>query len=504
MPIKGLTDREGPGRMPRLGTIRKGALEPVVVNGRPKMDRNGKPVYKPVDLPYFRFKPNPGPDSDDLVAIWKEEYGDKPQKIDVVFAQDEIEEVWASWMESYNQSHLKFRCNGEHWVQWVNDDYTYTRDYNLQQKRVCPYCSGQRPRTKEDPGDAPHGYLEVVLLPFINNARVGTLTFHTGSLNDLPKLTDELLFIYRINGDKLTGAQCWIVRKLEDVSTRYKDSNGKWHKGRDKKWMIHIVPDPEWLARKMRERSASSMALEGPVVQQAALTDSQYVDFDESPEEEPEFVEGHFEEAAPPEPEFAPEPEEAVAESVTRPFPPEVVKAKMRERIDAARKEGFEYHEDKLRHNKRFKITKNLENVVGEQGVAAFLEYILGQPDPELMDEAEIFSISEYIKIRKNEDGEWEVQGVVADEMRAVVAAAAEVPEKAPEQPTLFNPDTDAVGSFFEDWNDYGLPKKREYAERLFQKGRQLKVATLPSFTDATIDAFIKATEDALRNGGVG
>lgn len=497
MPIRGLTDRVGPGRTWRLGSIRKGELR-TMTNSR------GKTVTAPVDLEYFRFVPKPGPMAAELAAIWTDAYGAQPQKIEVNFDHEEIEDVWQTWMEAYNQSYLKFRCDGKYQVQWINEkDLSYTHDYGLEQKRECPYCTGKVPRTKDDPGDEPHGYLEVMLMPFILRGRVGTVTVHTGSSHDLPNLTDELRYIYTLNGGTLLGARCYLVRVLEDIGTRYQDGNGKWHKNRDQKWMLHILPHEELLGRRLREQQRQ--ALQGvPLAQPAMLTDAQHAGPSETEQDPPapaNYVEADYvdpdDDYAPPPPPVEEQPADRPVAS-TRPFAPQKIKELMIESVERRRGAGFTYDTPKIRHNAKWKIEKNLLEATGDDEAAArqALQFLVGEQDMERLDDPELETLRNYLAVHKNDVGEWELYDYVVDEVQAMLA------ETTAEQPSRL-PLEEAQGSFFENTEGYGIVQKRAYAEKLFQKAREHK-AKLPGFNDETVDTFIATAEDLLRSKGVG
>jgi len=510
MPIKGLTDTKSvQKRFDSLGVIRKGIMHP-----------DGKME----DLDYFRFVPTRGPYADDLMKIWQEAYGDKPTNIEVFLMYPTVEENWKTWMEAYGKTGLKFRCDGEYWVQWRKDDLTFERDYDLRQRKICPYCSEKTERTKADPGDKAVGYLSVMLVPFFENAFTGMITVHTTSLNDLANISSALAATYEEaanHGRNLKGIPFNLMRVPEMVQTRYKNKEGDYVKKAVEKYMLHLMPSPEW-ARQALAASRRQAMLSAPMPVLTEADDDNLpveiveVEIIKSPEvkeiAKAKVIEA--EENAPEEPPFFPDDDAVLTEeivetganqTISKPkeeetitrevMQPAEVMSRVREGLERTRASDFSYAEkDKeKRHKVQWKIKTNFEELFEDpDDRIAVLIFLVGEDEKgePSSDDAALAVLNKYLKVEKVED-EWKLEEATKLELVAIA-------EQLRKQPG------DKMPSLYKDYKKMkSLKEKRDYASKLFNCAQDNGLLTM-SYTDDTLVAFIESTEDMLKRHGVG
>ena len=496
MPILGKTDRaSAPRRWMRLGTIRKGTR-----------DKEGNPI----DLDYFRFVPKKGPDAEALQKIWDEVYGPEPTKIEIFLPFDDVESNWQTWKESYGTTGLKFRCNGKYWVQWLKEDLTYELDYATAQQRLCPYCSGEQPRTKKNPGDDEVGYLTAFLIPFFERDYMGTVTVITTSVNDVMSITGSLFAIEdeaKASGASIRNIAFNLVRVKEEITQRFTDKEGTPHRTRGTKSMVHLMPDPRWvLQSKLASRQKAFAAIDGGVIEDDSL-ETPYQLIDEA------AIEGEFNEL-PPEPEPPPTVTAPQASPGTRkPLAPMRVMETLQEHIERRRGSNFEYEKGEDRHKFEYKIHKTLEGVFdNELDAQLFLQFVVRESSFDLMDDAEIETLRKYFLTRKVDD-KWILDAAVEQEIKDIVSHQRDETGQKPlfeedeesedaeaEQEPLFPDEEEGVEDsiFLEGWGNLSTSKKRKYAEVLFKEAKARGLKPM-SFTDETIDTFIATAEAMLK-----
>ena len=508
MPIKGLTDRNSvQKRFDRLGVIRKG-----VMHSDGTME----------DLDYFRFVPKEGPYAKDLTRVWNQTYGNKPTNIEVFLMYPGVEENWKTWMESYGKTGLKFRCDGEYWVQWRRDDLTFERDYDLRQKKVCPYCSGEIERTKKDPGDKAVGYLSVMLVPFFENGFTGTITVHTTSLNDLANISSTLSATYEIavnHGKDLRGIPFQLMRTPEMVQSRY-EYKGEFVKKAVEKWMLHLMPSPEWARQALAANQRQAMlAAPIPAITQVEADDDLPTEIVEGEIvfEDIEEIPFGNEQDMPESPPLELDSDGILTKEVKDPGanqtqnkpaeePPQTREAmnpmevlgRAREHLERLRGQNFVYTEKEKdkREKAKWKIKQNLESVFEDpDDRIAVLIFLVGEDEnahgEPCSDDPAIAILNKYLKVVKVDD-KWQLDDAVREEMLAI---AAEVSKNKP---------AEKKESFFKDYKKMGsLQEKRDYASVLFNKCKEKGLLTM-SYTDDTLAAFIESTEEMLKSNGVG
>lgn len=257
MPIKGLTDRGL--AFPQIGVIRKGAPKGQNAPGR--------------DLPYFRVEF----DENEVAAAetFRMTYTDQPKQIRVVFPFNEVDRVWDAYLEAYTASRLLARSDGETLIYWRKEgrvlvaggrattteeiEFPIRLSKEKYEKRKMQLVEGSPVQyiegmvfggTTKTPAIAkPVGRLRVVI-PELK--RLATLTFMTTSKRDIMAMggpdSGELGSIVRVCQSvkvPFAGVPLILKRRQEDVSVPQDDGTAM----RVKKWLVHIEPDPEFVAR---------------------------------------------------------------------------------------------------------------------------------------------------------------------------------------------------------------------------------------------------------------
>lgn len=261
MPIKGLTDR--PAMFPEIGRIRKGAPK--------EPNKPGK------DLDYFRVEFDEK--ETEAIAIFKEEYTDKPDELNVLLPFNTVAENFEAWREAYVAGGMIHRCDGEQILYEID-------------KSGEPIVTDGIPYKKCDQSIdcKPAGRLKV-LIPELH--RLAFLTVITGSIHDVMNISRQLEALLQING-KLVGVPLKLRRRPRKIST---PSGSKGKRARRMKSLLSIEADPEWVRKKLAE------------MQMAALPGNGIEDFPQL--DSPDVVDGEFEDTE--EAEEAPEPEKEEA-----------------------------------------------------------------------------------------------------------------------------------------------------------------------------------------------
>jgi len=256
MPIKGITDKGTlRARWPKLGTLRKGAAR-------------GKGPGQ--ELAYFRFVS----DRPEVVAAFQEAYGN-PDTLYVFLPYATIEENFATWREQWSAGGLIHRCDGETMVTWLDESKRYRHD-----PVPCPYASGAKPRTAEDPGCVPIGRLSVILPGLVQRGFPGVVTLITGSIYDMIAIQGALEATLEASSDPsrgLRGIEFVLRRVPEEVSVVIE---GK--RVRRRKYMVKLEPTADWLAAQLARAKALALAGGQAVVEPLAA------DATECPEAEEE------------------------------------------------------------------------------------------------------------------------------------------------------------------------------------------------------------------------
>ena len=255
VPIVGLTHS---GRsFPQIGELRKG-------DKRPANGGIGK------DLTYFRFTS----DMPDVVAAFHAAYPQaEPRAINVFLPHSHPDQNWEAWYESYVAGGLVHRCDGRHVVLYRSqeDGEYYTPEPGTM---LCPYHSGERPRTKADPGCEPAGRLKVVIPELERLAFVMALT---GSIHDIRNIDQQLRELADEDDEgvchrDLKSVPCVLRRRMVRISTPEVKRQGNEYvrtgrRLRREKWLLCIEAAPEYVAWQLAKRRQEGMpALEMPAV----------------------------------------------------------------------------------------------------------------------------------------------------------------------------------------------------------------------------------------------
>lgn len=228
MPIKRLT--RGPA-LPRLGILRKGAKKGA--------NRPGKNLtYFRIDTPF-----------DDLEKAFYEKFGKEPREIPVYLPFPDIEQNWAAWQEEWKAGGLVHRCDGETMILWRKSNGKMSTD-----EKPCPFFTGEKQRTTNNPGCTPVGRLKVIIPDL--SARFGFFTVQTTSENDIVRLDSLLKGYFRIAGN-LTGIRFTLSRRPEKISVPMED--GK--RVRKEEWLLNLEVDPTWAQYQLLAARTRAMTL---------------------------------------------------------------------------------------------------------------------------------------------------------------------------------------------------------------------------------------------------
>lgn len=272
MPISGLTD--APKAFMKLGMIRKGEKQKITKQGR-----NGAyEVEIPVDLDYFRVVFSPGKLADEIEKAFRAAYGDRPQELNVRFADASVKEVWDANYECYKQGGLMAKAGtndtGAYWI--------FYRDPETSEVLVrngAPVGAEGReffekpidlgaPIYKTQKGEAvflePVGRLQVVI-PEVAHLAVGYFVFQPGSPRDIRNISAELGMYAAMAssyGNTITGIPFVLGRRKEEIT---KNINGKLSKGES--FPVHLTAGGAWgrQAIEMIERLAIPDHIEAEV-----------------------------------------------------------------------------------------------------------------------------------------------------------------------------------------------------------------------------------------------
>lgn len=241
MPIVGMTRREDvTPKFPDLGKLRKGG---------PKTD----PKRPGPDLDHWRFTS----ERRDVQAAFDTAYGDKAATVEAYLPFATMEENWQTWYEEYDHGGMVHRCDGRTMYRWRNGNGEYTDG-----ERPCPYFSGAKPRTKDNPGCKQVGRLNLIVPQLIRAGFVGFVAMETHSINDLVSITACLIDAERKAG-KLSGILFNVIRVKQTISTpAWKDEDkaaGK--RNRTVKDLVKIVPAADWVMARLQLEAEQQMAL---------------------------------------------------------------------------------------------------------------------------------------------------------------------------------------------------------------------------------------------------
>jgi hypothetical protein len=221
---------------------------------------------------------SPGKQAADIEKAFREAYGDRPQELNVRFADASVKEVWDANYECYKQGGLVAKAGtnetGAYWI--------FYRDPNTMEVLVrnsAPVGEDgralfEKPINLNTPiynmanGDPALletvGRLQVVI-PEVAHLAVGYFTFQPGSPRDIRNISAEIAMYAAMAssyGNSITGIPFVLGRRKEEVT---KNINGKLSKGTS--WPVHLTAGGVWgkQAIEMIERLALPEYIEGEV-----------------------------------------------------------------------------------------------------------------------------------------------------------------------------------------------------------------------------------------------
>jgi hypothetical protein len=271
MPLFGLTD--APKAFMRLGLIKKGEKQ---VKTFKKRDGTTYEKEVPVDLDYFRMVFSPGKLAGEIEKAFREAYGDRPQELNVRFADASIKEFWDANLECYKQGGLIAKAgtneSGAYWIFYRDPE---TMDV-LVRNGAPVGAEGrefiEKPIDINAPvytmanGDPallePVGRLQVVI-PEVAHLAVGYFEFQPLSPRDIRNISAEIGMYSAMAssyGNTITGIPFILGRRKEQIT---KNINGKLSKGES--FPVHLTAGGIWgrQAIEMIERLALPEYLEG-------------------------------------------------------------------------------------------------------------------------------------------------------------------------------------------------------------------------------------------------
>jgi hypothetical protein len=294
MPISGLTD--APKAFMKLGMIKKGEKQLKTFTRR---DGTKYEMEVPVDLDYFRVVFSPGKLASEIEQTFRLTYGDRPQELNVRFADASVKEVWDANYECYKQGGLIAKAGtnetGAYWI--------FYRDPETSEVLVrngSPVGADGReffekpidldaPIYKTSKGEPvllePVGRLQVVI-PEVAHLAVGYFVFQPGSPRDIRNISSEIGMYAAMAssyGNTITGIPFVLGRRKEEIT---KNINGKLSIGES--WPVHLTAGGVWgrQAIEMIERLAIPEYVDA-TVKDVTANAPEWEEEPEPPEEEP-------------------------------------------------------------------------------------------------------------------------------------------------------------------------------------------------------------------------
>lgn len=269
MPISNLTN--APKAFMRLGMIKKGEMKEFT-------RQDGSKGTKPVDLDYFRVTFSVGKLQPDIEAAFHAAYGEKPQELNVRFADAAIGEIWDANYECYKQGGLVAKAGsneqGAYWIFYRDPDSSEVLVRNGSAVGAAGRDFIEKPLDLESPiyknskGEPillePVGRLQVVI-PEVAHLAVGYFEFQPKSPRDIRNISAELGMYAALAAqynNSITGIPFILGRRKEEIT---KNIKGKLSKGES--WPVHITAGGQWgrQAIEMIERLALPEYTDGEV-----------------------------------------------------------------------------------------------------------------------------------------------------------------------------------------------------------------------------------------------
>lgn len=406
MGIKGLTDRNM--AFPEIGVIRKGAPKP----------QDGRVPGK--DLTYFRVE------FDDreleAAAKFRKINGDEPREINIMLPFDDIDRVWDAWLEAYTAGRMVARSDGEKFIYLVDAKTGEVLVKNGQpfkryeEGKPVGFYTNQKTKKDEAIYCKPTGRLKVVI-PELQ--RLAYLVVLTTSYHDIANISAQLEALKQVNNGRLAGIPLILRRRPKKISTPKPDGS----KARYTKWMLSIEADPSWVKKMLME--VKHLALPGNGLDLLPAGED-VIDAEFSNDEPVEDYQDDYEdeEEIPGEPEMEAE-EQTTAESdfSSRPYSPEVVKAKVADRANT--------HEGKEANQSQRGLMVGTLDLCFAAGDAEMRRhqictYLTGEASSKKMPANYVLAMLDWLKPEKQDTGEWIPDSMAAKEAQAILTAQIE------------------------------------------------------------------------------
>lgn len=331
-PIIGITDRAG--MFMEIGRIRKGEEKSATAPGK--------------DLDHFRvvFRPDEKEARDVFIAT----YGESPRQINVRLAYPDVARNWDAYYEAHAKGGMIAQATGDKsdggvWRYYYDSEsgQVHIKDY-IPRDEIGEQLVAEGPHLDKPipTGGKPvllkmSGKLKVVIPEL---GRVGHMTLVTTSIYDIAAISQELQGYAdeaRLVNSTLCNIPFVLLRREEQITKKIDDKKVK-----ASAWMVHIIPSGEWTHLAMT--TWKRLSLEDIVEGETRILPPP-VDREENWDEEEEFPQIPSTSSAPsPATHPAPAPATTVTSgksgervettgevSLTRPWPPEVLKAKIAE-----------------------------------------------------------------------------------------------------------------------------------------------------------------------------
>lgn len=251
MPISGLTN--APKAFMRLGLIKKGERRKM----KKVKDGQEYEIEVPVDLDYFRMVFSPGALAGEIEASFRREYGERPQSLNVRFADPTVKEVWDANYECHKQGALIAKAgtteSGPFWIFYRDPDTAEVLVRNgapvgdagreFIEKPIDLETPIYHMRNGEPAFLEPVGRLQVVI-PEVSHIAVGYFEFQPGSPRDIRNISAELAMYAAMAsnyGQSITGIPFVLGRRAEQVT---RNVSGKLSK--TESFPVHLTAGGIW------------------------------------------------------------------------------------------------------------------------------------------------------------------------------------------------------------------------------------------------------------------
>lgn len=226
-----------------------------------------------VDLSYFRPVAQEGFEAMGIEEAFNDVYGQEPRLIKAILPGATADDVWSWRYEEWGANNLlKHACDGDYVTVYYDQSKQehVTPEYGAV---PCPYHSGERRRTRKNPGCRPSGHLQLFLPELVEELQardvgtVGVVTLKTTSIYDCLHITEYLESLeeqQKAAGKTLLGFELVLRRVNKEITC-------SWDGGRKraKKWMIQLAESSDFaLQRLMQAREAQLMAEAAEVEEQ--------------------------------------------------------------------------------------------------------------------------------------------------------------------------------------------------------------------------------------------